>query len=107
MTKTILYTDGGCSGNDQPDLSKRKMVAVVSDEHGTVLIEKHEQGGSNNIAELIAVKEALLCCGVNKIPDVESATHTSNNISSALHNTECKQLNHHNLLLLLKTTPPP
>ena len=57
MTKTILYADGGCSGNDQPDLSKRKMVAVVSDEHGTVLIEKHEHGGSNNIAELIAVKK--------------------------------------------------
>ena len=31
----ILYTDGGCSGNDQRDLSKRKMIAAVSDEHAT------------------------------------------------------------------------
>ena len=50
MTKTILYSDGGCSGNEQLDPSKRKMVAVVSDEHGKVLIDKHVEGGSNNIA---------------------------------------------------------
>ena len=30
MTKTILYTDGGCSGNDQPDASKREMIAVAA-----------------------------------------------------------------------------
>jgi ribonuclease HI len=66
----ILYTDGGCSGNDQLDLSKRKMIAVVSDERGKILIDKHQHGGSNNIAELLAVKGALLWCSVNKIADV-------------------------------------
>jgi len=37
--QTILYTDGGCSLNDQPDASKREMIAVVSDSNGKVLAE--------------------------------------------------------------------
>ncbi len=54
-----VYVDGGCSGNGQRDLSKRRMVAVVTDASGTVLFEDAFVGGSNNIAELLAVEHAL------------------------------------------------
>ena len=104
MTKTILYTDGGCSGNDQPDLSKRKMVAVVSDEHGKILIDKHQDGGSNNIAELLAAKEALLWCSVNKIAAVEIRTDSMNNLAWVLGKKVGKKINDRNAVLVLKTS---
>ena len=81
MPTTILYTDGGCTGNEQRDCSKRKMVAVVSDDRGQILIDKHQEGGSNNIAELLAVKEALLWCVAHKIGDVEIRTDSRNNLA--------------------------
>ena len=104
MTKTILYTDGGCSGNEQLDPSKRKMVAVVSDEHGTVLIDRHVRGGSNNIAELLAVKEALLWCIANKIGDVEIRTDSRNNLSWVLGKKVGKKINDRNAVIELKTS---
>lgn len=55
----VLYVDGGCSANGQLDMSKRRMVAVVTDEQGVVLNERQQAGGSNNIAELIAVRDAI------------------------------------------------
>lgn len=54
-----LYIDGGCSGNAQKDLSKRHMIAVVTDSQGNVLYESEKVGGSNNIAELWAFVEAI------------------------------------------------
>ena len=66
----ILYTDGGCSGNGQLDMSKRKMIAVVASERGKILVDKTQEGGSNNIAELLAVKEAMLWCVNNKVKEV-------------------------------------
>ena len=104
MTKMILYTDGGCSGNEQLDPSKRKMVAVVSDEHGTVLIDKHVEGGSNNIAELLAVKEALSWCIANKIGDVEIRTDSRNNLSWVLGKKVGKKINDRNAVIVLKTS---
>jgi ribonuclease HI len=104
MTKTILYTDGGCSGNEQLDLSKRRMVAVVSDEHGTVLIDKRVEGGSNNIAELLAVNEALLWCVANKIGDVEIRTDSTNNLSWVRNKEVGKQINDRNAVIELKTS---
>jgi len=55
----ILYTDGGCTNNDQKDISKRDMVSVVSNECGDIVAEVNTHGGSNNLAELIAVEYAL------------------------------------------------
>ena len=81
MPKAILYTDGGCMGNEQRDCSKRNMVAVVSDERGHILVDKYQEGGSNNIAELLAVKEALLWCVAHKIDDVEIRTDSRNNLA--------------------------
>ncbi len=54
-----IYTDGGCTGNQKVS-NKRRMRIVVADETGIPLVEKTLQGGSNNIAELWAVAEALL-----------------------------------------------
>ncbi len=101
---TILYTDGGCSGNEQRDLSKRKMIAAVSDEHGTILIDKHQEGGSNNIAELLAVKEALEWCVANKIGDVEIRTDSTNNLAWVLGKKVGKKINDRDAVLALKTS---
>lgn len=99
----ILHTDGGCSGNGNPDMSKRKMIAVVSDEAGNILIEKHQEGGSNNIAELLAVKEALMWCFNNKIKKVEIITDSMNNMSWVLKDKVGKKLNDRATVLNLKT----
>lgn len=55
----ILYIDGGCLGNGQEDLTKRVMRAVVTDIDGVVVFDQIRQGGSNNIAELWALVEAV------------------------------------------------
>jgi ribonuclease HI len=55
----ILFVDGGCSGNSQRDLRKRNMVMVVCNRKGVPLVEKTEIGGSNNIAEFLAILEAV------------------------------------------------
>ena len=60
---TELYIDGGCSGNNQPDMTKRRMIAAVTDSEGQILMEDQILGrGSNNIAELWAVMLALTWC---------------------------------------------
>src|SRR5260370_18118013 len=107
MSNLILYTDGGCAGNEQLDLSKRKMIAAVSDEHGAILIEKHQEGGSNNIAELLAVREALLWSVANKIADVEIRTDSRNNLSWLLGKKAGKKINDLNTVLALKPSTDP
>ncbi len=102
--KTILYTDGGCSGNEQRELSKRNMIAAVTDEHGTILIDKHQEGGSNNIAELLAVKEALEWCVAKKICDVEIRTDSTNNLAWVLGKKVGKKINDRDAVLALKTS---
>ena len=81
LTKTILYADGGCSGNDQLDVSKREMIAVVTDATGAVLVEKWQHGGSNNIAELWAVQEALRWAVENGCDALEVRTDSKNNFA--------------------------
>jgi ribonuclease HI len=77
----VLYVDGGCSGNDQRDMTKRRMVAVVTDDTGVVLSERRETGGSNNIAELMAVHDALVWATSQYQHDVEARTDSRNNLS--------------------------
>jgi ribonuclease HI len=77
----VVYIDGGCSGNGQLELTKRRMVAVVSDEAGSVVVVRERDGGSNNIAELWAVAEALEWAAERKIPVVEIRTDSRNNFS--------------------------
>lgn len=71
---TILYTDGSCVGNSEKDYDSRTIAYAVSDSQGKILIEKKENGGSNNIAELKAIVEALLWAKKNKIGEVEIRT---------------------------------
>jgi len=81
MNKIILHIDGGCSGNKQKNYHKRSIISVVTDINGNVLIEKTEKGGSNNIAEFIALKEAVKYCVNHKIKQVEIITDSQNNIN--------------------------
>lgn len=77
----ILYIDGGCEGNSQPDMHKRRMVAVVTRADGSVVSEQRAEGGSNNIAELLAVRDALLWCQDSGIHDVQVFTDSKNNLA--------------------------
>lgn len=83
MKRTILFSDGSCLGNHQPDPTKRMMVAVVTDSSGGVLIEKHEHGGSNNIAELWAVREGLAWAAENGCNPVEIRCDSKNTLAWA------------------------
>ena len=62
----VIYVDGGCAGNQQKDISQRRMVTCIYDEDMVTMDGKKfqirpsiEKGGSNNIAEIMAVFEAL------------------------------------------------
>lgn len=77
----VLYTDGGCVGNGQRDLKLRRMVMVVTDEAGRVVSEFWESGGSNNIAELTAVRDALLVAVKAGAKDLTVKTDSRNNFS--------------------------
>ena len=60
MDILYTYTDGGCSGNNSPNYSERRMVWVVTNQHGDVLVEEREDmGGSSNIAEILAITSAV------------------------------------------------
>jgi ribonuclease HI len=98
-----LYIDGGCSGNGQLDMSKRKMVSVVSDKKGRVLVEKTDTGGSNNIAELIAVKEALMWCATHDVKKVRIHTDSKNNLAWVYGNKVGKKVNDRARVMNLKT----
>lgn len=69
--KEVYYVDGGCKGNQQLNYAKREMVSVVLNENGGLLSEEWASGyGSNNMAELIAIRDAMKCAvgrGVKKL----------------------------------------
>ena len=77
----ILYTDGGCTGNEQLDASQRAMSAVVSGADGTILVHLTRSGGSNNIAELQAVELALRWATDNGHKAVEIRTDSTNTLA--------------------------
>jgi len=81
----ILYIDGGCMGNNQKDLSKREMVTAVTKETGEVVLSGRYPGGSNNIAELCALVDALdWYCEQNLSPEpLELRTDSRNNLAWA------------------------
>ncbi len=75
-----VYTDAGCTNNNDPDQSRRMMTVVVTDENSNVLVEKHLKGGSNNIGELWAVAEAILYAKAKGIKEIEIYTDSQNNL---------------------------
>ena len=100
----ILFTDGRCSGNEQRDPKRRQMVAVVTDENGKILVEKTQEGGSNNIAELLAVEEALAWAVDHKHHQIEIRTDSTNNLAW-VHGTEVgRKINDRNAVLALKSS---
>lgn len=57
------------------------MVAVVTDSTSAVLVEKWQRGGSNNIAELWAVQEALTWATEKGHETVQVYTDSRNNFA--------------------------
>lgn len=81
VAKKTFYIDGGCSNNSQKDISRRKMVSVVCDEAGNVIYDISNEGGSNNIAELIALQYVLLWATTHKLDDIKIITDSKNTIA--------------------------
>lgn len=98
----LLYVDGGCSGNDQKEIARRRMVAVVTDDTGQVLSERQEPGGSNNIAELVAVHDALAWCVEHGVDQVEVFTDSHNNESWVFGKKFGKKLNDRERVVTLR-----
>lgn len=102
MATTVLYVDGGCSGNEQRDMTKRHMVRVVTDELGAVVSDIHRTGGSNNIAELAAIRDALVWCDKNGLREVEIRTDSRNNLAWVEGSKVGKQINDRPTVLALR-----
>lgn len=67
-----LFTDGACS-NNQRSQDKRQMRIAVTDDDGTVLVEK-------TMKELWAITEAMLFAKRCAITDLEIFTDSQNNL---------------------------
>jgi ribonuclease HI len=93
MAEMELYVDGGCSGNGQLDLTKRRMVAVVCLPDATVVHESTHEGGSNNIAELLALEAAYRWAVTQGIKAVTIYTDSRNNLSWGQLKTPGKNIN--------------
>ena len=97
-----LFIDGGCSNNDQLDQTKRKMVAVVTDFQGKVLVEKVKSGGgSNNTAELWAVQLAMDWARQHGHDELHITTDSRNNLAWTFGKIG-KKLNDRNAVLALR-----
>jgi ribonuclease HI len=57
------------------------MIFVVVDEFGNKLSERTEESGSNNIAELLALREALIWANENGHDQINVKTDSMNNLS--------------------------
>lgn len=100
---TELYIDGGCSGNNQPDMTKRRMIAAVTDSEGQILMEDQILGrGSNNIAELWAVMLALTWCVRCDVRMVRIYTDSRNNLSWVFGRKVGQSINDRETVLKLK-----
>jgi len=98
-----LYVDGGCSGNGQRSPTKRRMVSVVTDETGVVLTERFADGGSSNIAELSAVRDAVSWCGMMGIVQATIMTDSKNNLAWTFGRRVGKAINDRETVLAIKT----
>lgn len=98
----VLYVDGGCSGNGQRDLAQRRMVAAVTDADGTVLRKMASDGGSNNIAELWAVKLALDVAVERGLTAVEVRTDSQNNLSWVRRPLRNRRINDYDMVMRIK-----
>lgn len=102
MPQVILYVDGGCSGNWQRDKEKRVMRSAVTDCSGKILVDRKIIGGSNNLAELYAVKYALEWCAENGVEDVHIRTDSRNNLAWVFGRRVGKHINDRESVLQLK-----
>jgi len=79
------------------------MVAVVTLPDGTVVSEQHERGGSNNIAELMAVEAAYRFASDQGMREVTVYTDSRNNLSWASLKPPGKAINDRGKVLTLQS----
>jgi ribonuclease HI len=79
------------------------MRICVTDEDGSPFVYKTQTGGSNNIAELSAIKEALLWAIAHDEREIEIRTDSKNNFAWVYGHTVGQQINDRNAVLILKT----
>lgn len=66
-----LFTDGGCTDPTVKNCPNRIMRCVVTDVAGMVLVDKRQENGTNNVAELWAICEALVYAKACGVPAIE------------------------------------
>ena len=75
-----------------------------NDSDVSILVEKPQEGGSNNIAELLAVKEALAWAVAHKHDEIEIRTDSTNNLAWVLGTRVGKKINDRDAVLALKSS---
>lgn len=78
LNEHVFFTDGGCQNNNKKN-ADRRMQICVSDYQGNILIFKTSEGGSNNLAEFMAIKECLLYAKEHDIRPLHIYTDSTNN----------------------------
>ncbi len=82
MKEITLYTDGGCLGNNtRTHVDERMIRYAVLKENGEIVFDKTDIGGSNNIAELLGVLEALRYADENGYSRLVVKTDSMNNFA--------------------------
>ena len=79
------------------------MRICATDDQGSPLVYKTQTGGSSNIAELSAIKEALLWAIAQGESEVEIRTDSKNNFAWVYGRSVGIQVNDRNAVLILKT----
>lgn len=67
-------------GSNTKDTSKRFMSSCVTDQKGKVLYYKTKEGGTNNIAEFLALKECIALASEAGEKEIVVLTDSNNNI---------------------------
>lgn len=84
-------------------MAARRMVMVVTDADGQVLSERTAEGGSNNIAELEAVHDAVTYAYAQGFDALEVRTDSRNNLAWVHGSRVGKHINDRARVLLVKS----
>lgn len=76
-----LYTDGSCPRNIETCIQLMPMLAIVTDVKGNLLSKAFYSGGTSNIAELLAVRDALKWASGNNVSELHIHTDSRNTLA--------------------------
>ena len=103
--KLVVLLDEVVTGQQQTNLGLFSDVALQTENADvSILVEKPQEGGSNNIAELLAVKEALAWAVAHKHDEIEIRTDSTNNLAWVLGTRVGKKINDRDAVLALKSS---